>query len=492
MFFALGCAFYFGSVWGVEFFGEINADQMLITLNSPTEGTDPGVYVSGFEGPVLTTAILTALFSVFAFLVYVLRFARKDRIITLLPVVASRIISLVLAVAVLVSGFIYFVDTFQIVQLYHGYVTASTFIEDNYADPETVNMEFPENKRNLIHIYLESVENTYFSKELGGAMEVNLMPHLYELTLEGYSFSHREEGIGGPHWSTGSGWSVAGFVNMETGLPMKVPVDGNSYGSPGNFMPGATALGDILGAQGYEQSFLLGSDADFGGLTYYFQSHGDFTIIDYKEAKARGYIPEDYSVFWGFEDDKLYEYAKEEITRLYETGKPFHLVMETADTHTPGYLSEFAPTPYGDLYSNAISYSQEEAVKFVRWIQEQPFYENTTIVITGDHTSMAGFYFENLDIPNGRTCFNLILNPAPELGEVSQDRLQGRIWAMFDMFPTILASLGVKIEGEKLGIGTNLFSQTDTIFEQYGVDFVNDELTNRSNFYNFNILINND
>ena len=37
-------------------------------------------------------------------------------------------------------------------------------------------MSFPSKKRNLIHIYLESIENTYLSEELGGYMNYNLMP----------------------------------------------------------------------------------------------------------------------------------------------------------------------------------------------------------------------------------------------------------------------------------------------------------------------------
>ena len=39
-----------------------------------------------------------------------------------------------------------------------------------YADPDTTKITFPEEKRNLIYIMLESMETSYLSKELGGAM----------------------------------------------------------------------------------------------------------------------------------------------------------------------------------------------------------------------------------------------------------------------------------------------------------------------------------
>ena len=52
-----------------------------------------------------------------------------------------------------------------------------------------------------------------------------------------------------------------------------------------------------------------------------------------------------------------------------------------------------------------------------------------------------------------------------------------------DMFPTTLASLGVNIEGNYLGLGVNLFSDQPTISEQYGRDMVNKELQRGSSFF---------
>ena len=49
-------------------------------------------------------------------------------------------------------------------KLYEGASTYSTFIDDNYVDPSSVNITFPEQKRNLIYIFLESMEMTYADK----------------------------------------------------------------------------------------------------------------------------------------------------------------------------------------------------------------------------------------------------------------------------------------------------------------------------------------
>ena len=51
----------------------------------------------------------------------------------------------------------------------------------------------------------------------------------------------------------------------SSGLPLKIPMEGNSYGKTGQFLPGATLIGDILEKQGYEQSIMFGADADLVG-----------------------------------------------------------------------------------------------------------------------------------------------------------------------------------------------------------------------------------
>lgn len=320
-------------------------------------------------------------------------------------------------------------------------------------------------------------------------MDKNLMPELTELAYEGYVFSDNDTKFGGPLQPGGTQWSIASMVNQATGMPMKTPDKPNSYGTKDNFLPGAYTLYDLLKEEGYEQTVMFGASANFGGLRYFFETHGDVKIMDYRYALDNGLIPPDYKVWWGYEDDKLYEFAKDEITRLYETGKPFNFTMETADTHRPhGYLSPKAPKPYDDQYANVIAYSTSEAVKFVRWIQQQPFYDNTTIVIIGDHLSMDTDFFKDFDEDYFRTQFNLVLNPAVDETQLDKKVLNNRQFANYDMYPTILRSLGVEIKGDRLGVGTDLFSGEETVIEEYGFEKANTELKKKSEFYNEKIL----
>ena len=57
-----------------------------------------------------------------------------------------------------------------------------------------------------------------------------------------------------------------------------------------------------------------------------------------------------------------------------------------------------------------------------------------------------------------------------------------------DMYPTTLAALGIKINGNKLGLGTNLFSGEKTLIETIGEDTLERELVKNSKYYNKYIL----
>lgn len=481
----------FISLWGKAEFGDMSIDQLLINLFSPVSGANDTDFISAFEGPVLLTIFATSVTVLLFVVLHRVLAGKKELPKSKALRFLRRHFAGIASAIILLCGLTYGIYAYHLTDVINAYLTKSTIIDDNYVDPRDVNIQFPEKKRNLIHIYLESMENSYMSKELGGFMEENLIPELTQLATEGYSFSHLDQGFGGPQSAVGTTWSVASMVNMTTGLPMKTPTEPNAYGSADNFLPGACTLGDLLAQQGYEQTLMFGADADFGGLTYYYRSHGDFKIMDYKYAKQTGMIPKNYQVWWGFEDDKLFSFAKEEITRLSQTGKPFHFVMETADTHRPdGYLSPHAPTPHENQYANVLSYNSAQVYEFVRWIQQQPFYDNTTVVIVGDHLSMETNFFEFYDFDQDyhRSQYNVILNPAPTVPQKNDAMVFNRVYANFDMFPTILSSMGVTIEGNRLGIGTDLFSGKKTLFEEYGFEYANEELGKMSVLYNREIL----
>lgn len=382
-------------------------------------------------------------------------------------------------------------QSFSIPAYVYALTQSTDLYEKHYVDPATATLHFPAKKRNLIYIYLESVENTVLSRANGGQMEQSRMPELEQIALNNLSFSHRDKGLGGALPASGTTWTVGGLTATSAGVPLKdgglLGRDRNSLGDFRHFMPGAVTLGQLLERAGYNQSFIMGSDAAFGGRDKLLKQHGNYTIIDYPSQQNAGKVPRDYKVWWGYEDKKLFQFAKEEAARLATSDKPFNLQLLTVDTHfTDGWMDESCPKPFADQYSNVHACSSGQVAAFIQWLQQQPFYDNTTVVITGDHLGMQTDYYHRHIIDDGyrRTIFNTILNPAQQ-----PQRHTNRLFSSFDMYPTTLAAMGVRIDGERLGLGVNLFSDKQTLVEQFGsIDALNAELDKRSSFYERQII----
>ena len=115
--------------------------------------------------------------------------------------------------------------------------------------------------------------------------------------------------------------------------------------------------------------------------------------------------------------------------------------------------------------------------EFIRWCQEQPWYENTTIILSGDHPTMNKEFCSSAAFDYQRKCYTAYIN-AP----VEPERDEYREFATVDNFPTTLAAIGAEIEGNRLGLGTNLFSSEDTLIERDGLEFVNTELQKSSDW----------
>ena len=305
----------------------------------------------------------------------------------------------------------------------------------------------------------------------------------YVLANQNINFSHHNQ-IGGSLTLEGTQWTIASMVGQEAGIPLLVPFNSKSYNDKSNFFSGVYTLGEILEQHGYINEIMMGSDSNFGCTSNFYKQHGNYYISDYNTAVEEGRIAKDYFVFWGYEDKKLFEFAKADITKLAKSGKPFNMELVTIDTHTPdGYVCEDCQHKYKSQYANVIACQSKQVNNFINWCKSQPWYENTTIVITGDHNSMSEKFFTNLDHDYVRTPYNCFINSA-----VTTKFNKNRKFSIIDMYPTILAAMGVKIDGNKLGLGVNLFSGEKTLIEQYGYRKINQEVKKKSRYYRHKLI----
>ena len=364
----------------------------------------------------------------------------------------------------------------------------SSLYEDYYVAAEDVSLKAPEERRNLIYIYLESMEITYADRTDGGVASENRIPYLTELAYAGENFSDDGK-LNGMLPVEGALWTCGSLVSQSCGTPLIVPIGRNNMGKGyTEFLPGAYSIGEILAADGYNQIFMQGSEIRFAGTDTFLTCHGGAEVRDYEYYRKGNRLPsEDYFVWWGFEDALLYAFAREEITKAAQEDKPFAVTIMTIDTHfTDGYRCDLCGDDFAVQYDNVIRCADNQIRDFVQWIQSQDFYENTTVVIVGDHPTMDSHYYKELsgkDKKYQRKAYAVILNSV-----VEYEFGKARSYSAFDMFPTTLAALGYEIPGNRLGLGVNLYSDEPTLVEEMGLKKLNKELVKHSKYYNRHIV----
>ena len=352
--------------------GNVSFSIILLQLTSPIKGTDSGIINSIIKTAVVPPVLL-AVAAVLCYLFIVRGMdALEDLPVKKIPRWSKICIEVVMVV--------FFLHTVQVQGTEIGmwdYIQSvresSDFYEKEYVNPAKVKMTFPKEKKNLIYIFMESMESSYADKEDGGTMDDNYIPNLTKLARENVQFTDKKDGkVGGPVCLEATAYTAGGLVAQTSAINLKVM---NSGAVSDSFLPNLTALGDILNKQGYNQMFLCGSDGDFA-------------------------------------------------------------------------------------------------------------YEDTTIIIAGDHTSMVDTgskFWKSLSNDYQRTVYNAIINPQCAYKKKVTTK---RKFSTMDMFPTTLAALGVEIDGNKLGLGTNLFSGEETLREELGANYINKELKRNDKMYN--------
>lgn len=495
----------FSMKWCMKYFGNISMNEIMFTLNMPLKGASNeyyATYLLEVFTPTVFVCILFVLSSFFLSRLFItyniflnIRIRRIKGRFYLNRLFSKRILGWgILAVWFLII--LYTADkNYKIWDYIKNNVEASAFIENEYVSVDDIQIKFPKDKKNLICIFVESAETTFQDKENGGVFEENIIPEMTDIAKKNISFS-QSECIEGAAVAPGTGWTIAALVAQTSGIPLKLYSYGVGTKGPDNamgkyeyFLPGAVSLGELLEQNGYHNFFMAGSDFSFGGRTDYFTQHGNYEIWDYFSAGEEGKISNDYIVKWGFEDLKLYEFAKEKLLELAERDQPFNFSMLTVDTHTGGgYVCERCPDIFENSYANVWACASRQLDDFLNWLEQQEFYNDTVIYIAGDHSSMQGDFVEDYiyDKHNGETerkVYNAFIN-----AQKDPVRMKNRKFTTLDFCPSILAALGVDIEGERIGLGTNLFSDKQTLSEEYGYEMMFEELGKKSVFYNKEIL----
>ena len=307
--------------------------------------------------------------------------------------------------------------------------------------PTALSFEQP---KNLIYLYLESLEATYFDE----SVFPGLLPNLKRIREEAHSFDNIRQ-------ADSTGWTIAGMVASQCGAPLIRPIGGRNEATPeGGFLSKAVCIGDLLSREGYALSYMGGADLDFAGKGEFYRDHNFDSVKGLNELRHR--VDSDYLTSWGLYDDSLFTFMREELDRLSSQARPYAFYGLTLDTHHPfGHIPDSCEDlTYGDDMDpmlNAIHCSDKLVGEFYDWLEQTGKLENTTLVLASDHFAMRNTVWYKLEVMDRR---NLLMIVDADLPTGNNDK----IGTTLDVAPTLLTTMGYELDA--FGYGRSLLGNS--------------------------------
>ncbi|MCI2400835.1 sulfatase-like hydrolase/transferase [Aliiroseovarius subalbicans] len=297
--------------------------------------------------------------------------------------------------------------------------------------------------KNLVLLYLESVERTYMDAEIFPG----LTPNLNALEREALSFTDMTQ-------VTWASWTIGAMVASQCGIPLA----GSGAGSD-EFLPAATCMGDLLRDAGYDMTYMHGSSLEFAGWGTFYESHG-FDLVEGADDILGQLDDPNYESIWGIYDDALLDLSARRFDEYAARDTPFGMVLLTVDTHHPegGTVSDTCKDIiYADganPFLNSIHCADHMAGEFIRHVLGNPAMEDTVLVVMSDHLSRPNSVWDTLEAAERR---NLVLafGAGIEPGRID------RPGTTFDLAPTFLGLLGA--DTQAMGYGRDLLGATPSL-----------------------------
>lgn len=442
---------------GIRFYwGKISVGQMLLNLVAiETDGGAGAIVWVGILVIGVVPLLITAGIALWPY--FRRRGRRKYGAIPRRQQRITHIAFTALVAALVIAGTTSFASTVSMWD-YIKALNSSYDIGNYYVEP-TITSDA--HKRNLVLIYLESGEGTIADDQL---FEKDAFASLKEATLaaEGWQTieSLREY--------KGGGWTMAGLVSTQCGIPLKGTSSAMGSGALNNlggevdtYLGGVICLGDVLDEHGYTNVFLGGANASFAAKDVFLSGHGYSEIKDLSAWRAAG-EPENNFRDWGLSDERLMAHAKEEIDVLHteaeKSGQPFNLTLLTLDTHAPLHIFDYCDVDTENATTSVFSCSMTQVAGFVNHMKEKGYLDDTAVVIMGDHLkqlSTGDPFEEQLSGNHNRTIFNRIWIP----GADSSSTLRADV-DQLNMFPSILEAAGLTLQDQEAGLGVSAFASS--------------------------------
>ncbi|MFC5463140.1 LTA synthase family protein [Lederbergia graminis] len=328
------------------------------------------------------------------------------------------------------------------------------YIETNYVEPNS-EMFGVAKGRNVILVSLESIQSFVINNDVYGQ---EITPFLNDFIKDSYYFDNFY------HQTAQGKTSDSEFIveNSMYGLSRGAVFFTHS----GNTL---NAMANQLRDMGYYTSAMHANNKSFWNRDIMYEAIG----YDYYYSAADYEItPENSKEPWGMKDKYFFEQSVEKMKMMRQ---PFYTKMITLTNHHPFHLDEEdklipeydSNSGTFNRYFTTVRYMDEALKEFIQELEDQGIYENSIIVLYGDHYGISENHNEAMQQYLGKevTPFvNADLQKVPFIIHIPGVTDEGNgsvistVSGQIDVKPTLLNLIGIDTRGD-IQFGGDVFSE---------------------------------
>ena len=443
--------------WIYTKFGGVTSDQFIFHAFANLDGVPREIILSFIYDPV-AKPLIALVISLIIFSIV------RSKLWSLVFVVSQVVVSVALMTAV--AARYWSQDPARHVSAEFKSQNASKdWIAEFYIQPKVrINPKY-----NVLWVYIESLEPKH-------AVDSGFKPDF-------------RRGVTVPFVSlSGTGWTHAGVMASQCGVPyLMLPGSDRS-----THLKRATCMTDVMAKLGYKIRFVGGAAMEFSNGGDFLQAHSIQRSDAIGTTELRKLLaPTLPDIAWGYGDTVLMDFAERDILNIHRSGEKYFYILQTIDTHGPHGM--FSPrcaqqgfkNTHADIYRCTLS----RVDRLLRSLKEAGVFENTALVLMGDHPLMRSYKF---------TWNDTLHDLAGGSMKASQHDVYAYMWSPkwlhqfksvntsalghFDIYPSVFSLAGGDFEQDGAGLGRNIF-ELPSLLDRYSINEFNYLLTRKSDFY---------
>ncbi|MGD6847235.1 LTA synthase family protein [Rossellomorea aquimaris] len=322
------------------------------------------------------------------------------------------------------------------------------YVRASYIEPDKEMFGVAKDK-NLIMVSLESLQNFVINSEMNGQ---EITPFLNDFIGESYYFDNFY------HQTQQGKTSDSEFLLDNSLYPLNRGAvffthSGNEFES----------MTEKLGENGYYTTAMHANNKSFWNRDIMYDSLGYerfYSLPDYE-------VTEENSVNWGMKDIPFFEQS---VEHMKEMPQPFSTKMITLTNHYPFTLDEedklIDPYTSNDgtvnRYFQTVRYMDEAVKNFIADLKESGLYENSVIVMYGDHYGISENHNKAMSQYLGKEVTPVVSTQLQEVPLIihvpgQEGKTISKVSGQIDLKPTIMHLLGIDTK-EDIQFGSDIFS----------------------------------